>query len=178
MALFWHTGKFYRHTGNRVLYSTFMNHSTGRSCGFTLVEIMVVVAIIGLLTAIALPSFRKARMQTRASRVCNDLRIAVDTFEVYALEKGTYPPDVRPGDTPSGMASYTKNFDWAAPTEAGGRWDWDNSSVGITAGVTLIGPGLDMQVVQLVDEKIDDGVLTSGRFRRTGAGGYTYVIAD
>ena len=139
---------------------------------------MVVVTIIGLLSAIAFQSFRKVRMQTRASRVCNDLRIAMDTFEVYALENGTYPPDVQPGQIPSGMGVYTKNFDWTASTEAGGRWDWDNSSVGITAGVTLIGPGLNLPVVQLVDERIDDGVLTSGRFRRTGAGGYTYVIAD
>jgi hypothetical protein len=76
------------------------------------------------------------------------------------------------------MDAYTKNFDWEARNEAGGRWDWDNTSVGITAGVTLIGPGLDMQLIQLVDAKIDDGILTSGRFRRTGAGGYTYVIAD
>jgi len=79
---------------------------------------------------------------------------------------------------PDGMNDYLTRMDWTAPTPLGGRWDWDNTSVGITAGVTGIGAGLDLKGFRAVDRRIDDGDLLSGRFRRTGAGGFTYVIAD
>jgi len=146
--------------------------------GFTLVEIVIVAAVIGLLAVLAIPAFVKARRETRVAEYLNSLRLTVDAFELYAMAHGAYPPDRLPGQVPNGMAEYLKRMDWTAPTPLGGRWDWDNTSVGITAGVTGIGAGLDMAGIQMVDEKIDDGNLLSGRFRRTGAGGYTYVIAD
>jgi prepilin-type N-terminal cleavage/methylation domain-containing protein len=43
--------------------------------GFTLVEIMIVVAIIALLAAIAVPGFLRARKRAQASRILNDLRL-------------------------------------------------------------------------------------------------------
>ncbi len=43
--------------------------------GFTLVEIMIVVAIIALLAAIAVPGFLRARKRSQASRILNDLRM-------------------------------------------------------------------------------------------------------
>ena len=146
--------------------------------GFTLVEIGIVAAIIGLLAALTIPAFVKARRETRVSDYLNSLRLTVDAFELYAMANGNYPPDRLPGQVPNGMGEYLKRMDWTAPTPLGGRWDWDNSSVGITAGVTGIGPGLDMTGIRMVDERIDNGDLSSGRFRRTASGGYTYVIAD
>ena len=53
--------------------------------GFTLVEIMIVVAIIALLAAIAVPGFLRARKRSQASRIINDLRLvdaAVDHPEI------------------------------------------------------------------------------------------------
>lgn len=54
--------------------------------GFTLVEIMIVVAIIALLAAIAVPGFLRARKRSQASRVVNDLRLIDAAVDQYAIE--------------------------------------------------------------------------------------------
>jgi len=53
---------------------------------FTLVEIMIVVAIIALLAAIAVPGFLRARKRSQASRILNDLRMIDSAVDQYAVE--------------------------------------------------------------------------------------------
>lgn len=59
--------------------------SQGRQ-GFTLVEIMIVVAIIALLASIAVPGFLRARKRSQASRIINDLRLIDNACDMYAIE--------------------------------------------------------------------------------------------
>jgi prepilin-type N-terminal cleavage/methylation domain-containing protein len=68
-----------------------MKIQTNRQSGFTLVEIMIVVAIIGLLAAIAIPNFVRAREQAQLNSIVNNLRIVEGAKDQYALEnkKGT-----------------------------------------------------------------------------------------
>lgn len=56
--------------------------------GFTLVEIMIVVAIIALLAAIAVPGFLRARKRSQASKILNDLRLIDGAVDQYAIETG------------------------------------------------------------------------------------------
>lgn len=63
-----------------------MNNSNKKRGGFTLVEIMIVVAIIALLAAIAVPGFMRARKRSQASRVINDLRLISAAVDQYAVE--------------------------------------------------------------------------------------------
>lgn len=146
--------------------------------GFTLVEIMITVLIIGVLATLAIPSFSKARNESRITRYLNDIRIAIDYIELYAMENGSYPADKGPGQAPDGLEDYVKRLDWSKETPLGGKWDWDCHSVGIAAGVTVIGATASLLDLQRVDTRIDDGNLLTGRFRRTGAGGYSYVVVD
>ena len=54
--------------------------------GFTLVEIMIVVAIIALLAAIAVPNFLRARKRSQATRMLEDLRVIDSAIDQYAIE--------------------------------------------------------------------------------------------
>lgn len=71
--------------------------------GFTLVEIMIVVAIIGLLAAIAIPNFVTARQSAHAKACINNLRQIDAAANQFALERGrstgdviNYPTDLLP----------------------------------------------------------------------------------
>ncbi|MDT7812041.1 MAG: type pilus assembly protein PilA [Acidobacteriaceae bacterium] len=66
-------------------------HLTNRPQGFTLVEIMIVVAIIALLAALAVPSFLRARKRSQATTVLNDLRLIDSAIAQYAIETGKAP---------------------------------------------------------------------------------------
>ena len=57
-----------------------------RRGAFTLVEIMIVVAIIALLAAIAVPGFLRARKRSQASKIINDLRLIDGAVDQYAIE--------------------------------------------------------------------------------------------
>ena len=59
-----------------------------KRAGFTLVEIMIVVAIIALLAAIAVPGFLRARKRSQASKILNDLRMIDGAVDQYAIETG------------------------------------------------------------------------------------------
>jgi len=57
-----------------------------KKAGFTLVEIMIVVAIIALLAAIAVPNFLRSRKRSQATQVLEDLRVIDAAIDLYSIE--------------------------------------------------------------------------------------------
>jgi prepilin-type N-terminal cleavage/methylation domain-containing protein len=133
------------------------------SSGFTLVEIMIVVAIIGMLAALAIPSFQKARINSQNSAFKNDLRIIDAAINQYIVEKKAYPADVNEKIMPPELIHYLKHSDWTQPTPIGGYWDYD-FNWGMTCGIGVYGAG-----------RTDEEMAELGTFVKYG-GQYIQVI--
>lgn len=148
-----------------------------RENAFTLVEIMIVVAIIALLAATAVPAFMRARQQAQNAKFINALRIATGTIDQYAMEHHAYPPDSNRSVVPVGFETYLdQTFDWTGSTPIGGQWDWDFNVFGVKAAVSVVDtPASDAQM-QEIDGKFDDGDFTTGHFQRTQPERYSDIV--
>ena len=71
--------------------------------GFTLIEMMIVVAIVGLLAVIALPNFLRSSSTARLNSIYNNLRVVSDAKDSWALQNGKATGD--PTDMPT-LSSY------------------------------------------------------------------------
>jgi prepilin-type N-terminal cleavage/methylation domain-containing protein len=63
------------------------------SRGFTLIELLIVVGIISILAAIAMPNFLEAQVRAKCARVKSDLRSISVAWEAYAVDNDRYPVD-------------------------------------------------------------------------------------
>jgi len=64
---------------------------TSKTKGFTIIELLVVVAIIGILATVVLASLGSAREKAREARKLTDLNQIRNAFELYYLDNGSYP---------------------------------------------------------------------------------------
>lgn len=65
------------------------------SLGFTLLELMIVMTIVGILATMAEPSFRTATIKAREAALKKDLFIFRDAIDQYYADQGVYPPSLK-----------------------------------------------------------------------------------
>lgn len=106
--------------------------------GFTLVEIMTVVAIIGVVAAIAIPSAMKSWVKARVTSTISDLRAFEQALKSYNLENGEYPQFSMPPDPvvvwgvgmlPPPLEGYSDEKDWVGTTPCGGNYYLSTGSI-------------------------------------------------
>jgi prepilin-type N-terminal cleavage/methylation domain-containing protein len=147
-----------------------------RLSGFTLVEIMVVIAIIGVLAVLAIPGFRIARIRSQNTAFINDMRIIEGAINTCVLEAKTYPADMNAKIMPPELASHLARMDWTKTTPIGGYWDYYGKVAGITCGIGVYCPGRSADEMAEIDAKIDDGNLAAGLFRQVSPEEYVSII--
>jgi prepilin-type N-terminal cleavage/methylation domain-containing protein len=147
-----------------------------RHTGFTIIELMLVVALLADLALIAMPSFIRARKVAQNARFVSDLRVANTAFEMYAAENNRYPMNSAPGMVPSGMSVYLQGLDWGAVNTLGSRWHWDNDRNGVSAGIAVVLPTEDDLRMAEIDTRIDNGILITGGFRKISGSRYAYLL--
>ena len=151
---------------------------------FTLVEIMVVVVIIGLLAAAAVPTYRHITLRAKATAIVTDLRAYSAVFLNHNMTKGAWPASTLPGVVPAEVVD-TIQSGFTKPTPIGGyyEWDHDNSANGfpVTAAISIVtanGSPVtdDLDLLEMIDGLIDDGNLETGSVRLTATHNFVYIL--
>jgi len=154
--------------------------------GFTLVEIMVVVVIIGLLAAIAIPTFALIKERSRAQVFANDLRMLRDACALYYRENGELPDSGSANIwQEAGLAAYLDaSFDQGSDPIVGGVWDTEGTEGGAN-GIVRAGAGVDFQgvppypeVVARADAILDNGDVNTGEARFVSSSRYYWVLDE
>jgi prepilin-type N-terminal cleavage/methylation domain-containing protein len=148
-----------------------------RGHGFTLVEVLIVVIILGILAAVAMASFGSSSRDVGDKTFASNLRAFAEQFTVFELRNGTWPAERATGVTPPEVNLLLDANNWGARTPIGGNWDWDYNQNGVTAAISVVAPDRTAVEMAEIDRIVDDGDVSTGRFR-TRAGGYMYVIRD
>ncbi len=142
--------------------------SRGNRKGFTLVETMIVVAIIALIASIAVPAWQRSRKRAQADILMNEMRVTADAFQVYVSEKGALPPTASGfSEIPAGMANYLpKKSTWTSVSPGGGYWYWWNFAPseiwGFTGLIGVYNERWDPEQLAAIDTTMDDGDPNAG----------------
>lgn len=152
---------------------------------FTLVEVMVVVVVIGMLAAAALPTYRHITMRSKTTALENDLRQFSTALITYNLQNARWPangdPQVPPPEAASALPSR-----FSFPTPIGGvyKWNFDVPADGITARAAIIVQTVadvmpvsdDEALFLMIDKQMDDGVLETGMIQVGSTNSLVFII--
>ena len=167
-----------------AMLSRILSRSPRPLRAFSLVEIMVAVVIIGLMTAMALPAYRRITMRAKATAVVNDLRAFSTAFITYNLQNGRWPVDETARVIPTEMAgALAASFKLKSPIGGYYKWCAGASADGIDAKAALIiesdmaNPVSDDEDLRLlIDQQLDDGNLHAGLIRVGSTNSLVFIM--
>lgn len=89
--------------------------------GFTLLEMMIVISLIGILAAVAVPSFVDVTNEAKIARIQADLSTIGSAVEIYNAKNGKYPSNISDLVSSSGTAGYLRS----KPESPSGAGDYE-----------------------------------------------------
>ena len=101
-----------------------------RRKGFTLIELMIVVVIIGILAAVAIPNFVEMTDEAKAARIQADLNTMGSAVEIYYVKNGSYPSSISDMVDKSGNTGYLRSV--PEPPVSGTSYNLNSSTGEIT----------------------------------------------
>ena len=155
--------------------------------GMTLIEILITVSIIAFLATFLLPAVVNSMQYRENAQIASHIRIAINAFDLYLSEEGSYPLDVDRGVIPAGMADYFDDLGidwWTDFNELGAKWDWQSNPSHPFSSISFVAPDSSVSEKQLLklDAMLETGNetrgdLTAGNFREV-EGQYHYILEE
>ena len=156
----------------RETITAFSRNTAG---GFSIIELMVVVSVVGMLSVMAWPSFQRVQRETTATRLSNDFRVYSATFEMHALEQGKWADDGIGNELPDSIKPYFSNSGWSSEPPTGGYWGWEKGTLDYTAAIVLVPASDNIELFIRIDRILDDGNLATGNFLKLPSR-YLYIL--
>ncbi|WP_309399134.1 type II secretion system protein [Cerasicoccus maritimus] len=141
---------------------------------FTLLEIMVVVIIIGVMLAMAIPGFKAVRERSRVAAFTSDFRAVKEAINRYSLEEGHYP--IGTGGPSADFYEYIREDVITGTTVIGGNWTADVDTYIFAIGVADY--QVDDDLIEQIDAAVDDGNTASGKMTISGPKTFLFVIEE
>ncbi len=155
-------------------------HAFRDTRGFTLVELLIVVVVLGILAAMAIPSLGDITTDAKRSAFASDLRILAESANRYNVQNNQHLPDTSSGVWPSEWAGSIPQNQFEAQTPLGGVWDIELNSFGVVAAIGAhFGADIPSDAdLSAVDAIMDDGNLGTGVVRKLAADRFYYVLEE
>ncbi len=147
--------------------------------GFTMIEVLIVVVILGILASIVMPAFGGSTDEARKGAFISELQVFADAAEYASARNGGNIADSSTGDVPPELEPYIDTTGWTNGTPIGGEWDIEANENGVTlaVGVHFRDDQPSDEFMQDIDARFDNGDLSSGAFRQlTDASRFYWVV--
>lgn len=149
------------------------NRGGRRRHGFSLIELMTVMAVIGLLAALSVPRYRDMKRRAYSASVAGDFNTVRVAAYNYFADNNTYPPDGAAGTPPAALVPYLpRNFEFTKPnyTLDYDVWPSPGNPTQLVVGVTVTSD--DQALINMIARNIK-----SGGIGLNVGNGYSYIFA-